>query len=80
MQGWTATLHARLNSHHKAWIYKKKQHKRIKVHRKSIQKEPAVKRCLLILDLKLFKSLVKGKDSKGREFQSLAVRRKKLLI
>ena len=29
------SLHARLNSHYKAWSYKKKKHKRIKAHRKS---------------------------------------------
>ena len=37
------------------------------------------KRCLLILQLKLLRSQVKGKHSVGREFQSLAVQRKKLL-
>ena len=46
------SLHARLNSHYKAWSYKKKKHKKIKAYRKSVQKEPTVKRCLLILDLK----------------------------
>ena len=49
------SLHARLNSHYKAWNYKKK-HKKITVYRKSVLKEPAVKRCLLILDLKPLKS------------------------
>ena len=44
------SLHARLNSHDKAWSYKKKKYKKIKAYRKSIQKEPTVKRCLLILD------------------------------
>ena len=29
-------LHARLNSHYKAWGYKKKRHKKIKAHRKSV--------------------------------------------
>ena len=47
------SLHARLNSHRKAWSYKKKNHKKIKPHRKSVSKEPTIKRCLLILDLKL---------------------------
>ena len=28
-------LHARLNSHYKAWGYKKKKYKKIKVYRKS---------------------------------------------
>ena len=37
-----------------------------------------LKRCLLILDLKPFKSYVKGKHSIS-EFQSLAVQGKKLL-
>ena len=65
-------LHAMLNSHCKTWSYKKKIRKTIKAHRKSVQKELTVKRCLLILDL------VKGKHFIGREFQSLAVRGKKL--
>ena len=30
------SLHARLNSYYKAWSYKKKKHKRIKAHRKSV--------------------------------------------
>ena len=50
------SLHAMLNSHHKAWSQKKKQHKKIKAHRKSVYKEPTVKRCLLILDLQPFRS------------------------
>ena len=41
--------------------------------------EPTVNRYLLILDLKPFISLVKGKHSIGREFQGLAVQGKKLL-
>ena len=40
--------------HYKAWSYKKKKHKKIKTYRKSVLKEPAVKRCLLILDLNPF--------------------------
>ena len=68
------SFHARLNSHYEAWSYKKKKHKKIRAHRKSVQKEPTVKRCLLILDLKPLRSQVKGKHSVGREFQSLAVR------
>ena len=74
------SLHARLNSHYKAWSYKKKKHKNIKAYRKSVQKEPTVKRCLLILELKPRRSQVKGKQSIGRESQSLAVQGKKLLI
>ena len=30
------SLHTRLNSHYKAWSYKKKKHKKIKAHRKSL--------------------------------------------
>ena len=36
--------------HYKAWSYKKKKHKKIEVYSKCLQKEPAVNRCLLILD------------------------------
>ena len=38
-----------------------------------------VKRYLLILDLKLFRSYVKGKHSIGKTFQSLSVPGKELL-
>ena len=71
--------YARLNSHYMAWIYKEKKHRKIKAYRKSLYNETAVNRCLLILDLKPFRSYVKGKHSIGREFQSLAVSGKKLL-
>ena len=47
------SLHARLNSHYKAWSYKKKKHKKKLAYRKSVQKDPIVKICLLILDLKI---------------------------
>ena len=50
------SLHARLNSHYEAWSYKKKKHNKITAYRKSIWKEPAVKRCLLILDVKPLRS------------------------
>ena len=50
------SCHARLKSHYDAWSYKKKKHKKIIAYRKSVQKEPAVKRCLLILDLKPLRS------------------------
>ena len=50
------SLHARLNSHHEAWSYEKKNHKKIKSYWKFAWKEPTVKRCLLILDLKPFRS------------------------
>ena len=56
-----------------------KKYKKITGYRKSVQKEPTVKRCLLILDLKPLRSYIKGKHSIGGEFQSLAVRGKKLL-
>ena len=36
----------------KAWSDKKKKHKKTKAFRKSVKKEPTVKRCLLVLDLK----------------------------
>ena len=36
--------------------YKKKKLKKIKAYRKSVYKIPTVKRCLLILDLKPFRS------------------------
>ena len=50
------SLYARLNSHYQAWSYMKKKHKKIKAYRKSLYKEPTVNRCLLILDLKPFRS------------------------
>ena len=46
------SLHTRLNSHYKAWSYKKKEHKKIKAYRKPLYKGPTVNRCLFILDLK----------------------------
>ena len=69
-----------LNSHYEAWKYKKNKHKKIKGYRKSAQKKPTVERCLLILDLKQFRSYVKGKHSIDREFQNLAVQRKTMLL
>ena len=72
MQGWTATT----------WdmeLQKKKKHKTITAYRKFALKEPTVKRCLLILDIKPLRSQVKGKHSISRKFQNLAVRGKKLL-
>ena len=73
------SLYARVDSHHEAWIYKKKKRKYVKLYRKSVKKEPTVKRCLLILDLRPLRSQVKGNHSIGIEFQSVAVRGKKLL-
>ena len=46
------SLYARLNSHCKLWNYKKRSTKKIKGDRKSVQKEPTIRTCLLILDLK----------------------------
>ena len=57
------------------WTAINKKRKKIKAYRK----EPTVERCLWILDLKALRSYVKQKHSIGREFQSLAVRGKKLL-
>ena len=54
------SLHARVNSHYQAWSYNKKKHKKIKMYWKFVQKIPTIKRCLLILNLKLFRSQVKG--------------------
>ena len=57
----------------------KKKHEKIVAYRKSLEKEPTVNKCLLILDLKPSTLYVKGKYSIGREFKSLALRGKKLL-
>ena len=45
MQGWRTT-----------WSYNKTKCKKIKAYKKSLQKEPTVNKCLLILDLKPFRS------------------------
>ena len=50
------SLHARLNSHYEAQSNKKMEHKKIKTYKKAVWKEPTVKRCLLVLDLKPFRS------------------------
>ena len=50
------SLHTRLNCHYEAQNYKKKKHKKITAYREFVQKKPAVKRCLLILDLKPLRS------------------------
>ena len=57
------SLHARLKSHYEGWRHKIKKHKKIKAYGKSVQKESTVQRCILILDLKPFRSKVKGKHS-----------------
>ena len=38
------SLHAGLNSHYKAWSYKKRSTKKITGYKKSVYKEPTVKR------------------------------------
>ena len=43
------SLHPKLNSHYDTWS-------KIKVYRKSGEKQPTFKRCLLILDLKSLRS------------------------
>ena len=48
--------HTRLNSHYEAWSYKKRSIKKITGYRKYVWKEPTVKRCLLIQDLKPLRS------------------------
>ena len=50
------SLYEKLNSHCKTWSYNKKEHKNVKAYRKSLYEELTVNRCLLILDLKPFKS------------------------
>ena len=70
MQGWAATTRHGVT----------RSTKRITGYSKSVEKEPTVKRYLLILNLKPLRSKVKGKHSIGREFHSLALRGKKLLI
>ena len=49
-----------LNSYYKAWSYKKKKPKKIKAYRESVQKEPTVKMCLIILDLKAVQIIGQG--------------------
>ena len=50
------SIHARLNSHCKAWNYKKKKNKKTEASRKSLSKEPTINWCMLIPDLKPFTS------------------------
>ena len=52
------SLHARLNSYYEAWSYKKSTKKITGYISVSVQKEPTVKRCLLILDFKPLRSQV----------------------
>ena len=56
------SLPARMNSHCcKAWSYKKKKHKKIKAYRKSVQKEPTIKKCLNYSRLQVTKIIGQGK-------------------
>ena len=48
-------------------LQEKEAQKGVKAYMKSVQKEPTVKRCLLILELKPLRSQVKEKHSIGRE-------------
>ena len=50
------SFHVKLNSHYKVWSCKKKKYKKIKAYRKYVYKDPTAKSCLLILDLKPFRS------------------------
>ena len=61
-------------------VSRKRSTKRLKYTENQIRKKLLLKRCLLILDRKPFKSLVKRKHLIGEKFQSLAVPGKKLLI
>ena len=54
-----------------------KETQMIKAYMKPPSKESTVTRCLFILDLHPLTSLVKEKHSKGREFQCLAVCKKR---
>ena len=69
-------FHARLNNYYEEWSYKEKE--KMILQRKTVQKKLKEKRSLLTLDLKPFISLVKGKHSPSKQFQSLFIRRKKL--
>ena len=48
MQGWTAAM--------RHGVTRKRSTKKIAAYRKSVYKEPTVKRCLLILDVKPLRS------------------------
>ena len=62
------SLQARLNNHYETWSYQKKRCiKRLNLFEKNLQLKHVCN-----LDLKPFRLQVKGKHSKGREFQSLA--------
>ena len=74
------SLHAKLNKHYKSMELKEKEEENDEKHvKKLFRKNQKIKRCLLTLDLKPFR-YVKGKHSADREFHSLVVRGKRLLI
>ena len=60
-------------------VKRKRGRPRKKAYRKPDKKEPKDDMCLSSLDLKPFRSKVKGRDSASKESQSLAVRGKELL-
>ena len=53
-----------------AWSYKKKKHRKIKPYSKSLQKEPTVNMCLLILDSDLDH---RSKESIGKETVDISI-------
>ena len=59
--------------------FQEKEEEKDEKQTKAVYKEPKDKRCLLTLDLKLFRSSVKEKHYASIELQSLAVWGKKLL-
>ena len=65
MQGWTATM--------RYWLQKKQ--KTIKAYQKSVKKKPTVKRYVLNLDWRPFRSYVKGNLSLCKEFRSSCVKK-----
>ena len=73
------SLHARLDSHYEARSYKKKKHIKVKAYRKSVSKEPTVKRCLVNSSLKATKIIGQRKAFYRQRISSLVERRKRLL-
>ena len=49
-------------------LQEKKKHKKITAYRKPVQKDPTVKRCLLILNLKPLRLHVKGREFHRQKF------------
>ena len=50
------SLYVRPNNHYKVQRYRKEKYKKVKAYRKSAEKEPTVKRYLVVLDLKPLRS------------------------